>query len=286
MRSTLWLAFILGLATPVIGAEPFDPYLWLEAFTSPKAMEWVHAHNDITTKALEANPRYTPLYEAALAIAGAKDRIPFPAFRHGEIVNFWQDPAHLRGVLRQTTLAEYKQADPKWTTVLDVDALNQVESKSWVYRGVHYLQPDETRGLVALSDGGEDATEVLEFDFNTNTFVEGGFRIPRGKHRYAWEDVNTLLLATDWTPADLTTSGYPFIVKRLKRGQALPEAREVFRGTKKDGGYGVTPTVLHDGQGRTFAYIERPLDTFRHETYVLGSNGAQRLAIPAKDHGS
>ena len=37
-----------------------------------------------------------------------------------------------------------------------------------------------------------------------------------------------------------------------------------------------------DGQGRTLAAIDRPLDTFHSETYVLTPKGAQRLAIPAK----
>ncbi len=121
-----------------------------------------------------------------------------------------------------------------------------------------------------------------EFDLETATFVDGGFTLPRGKHRIAWEDKDTLLIATDWTPGDLTKSGYPFIVKRLKRGQPLSAAVEVFRGTRDDGGYGVSPAVLHDGQGRTLACIERPLDTFRIEIYLLTERGVERLAVPAK----
>jgi prolyl oligopeptidase len=71
-------------------------------------------------------------------------------------------------------------------------------------------------------------------------------------------------------------------VKRLKRGQPLSAAVEVFRGTKDDGGYGVEPSVLHDGQGRSLAFIKRPLDTFHSEHYVLTERGAKRLSIPAK----
>ena len=40
-----------------------------------------------------------------------------------------------------------------------------------------------------------------------------------------------------------------FVVKRLKRGQPLTAAHEVFRGTKDDGGYGVRPAVLRDAAG-------------------------------------
>ena len=125
----------------------------------------------------------------------------------------------------------------------------------------------------SLSDGGEDAVEVREFDLDTGTFVAGGFHLPRGKHRVAWEDANHLLVASEWTPGDLTPSGYPYIVKRLTRGQPLSSAVEVYRGQKTDGGYGVSPEVLMDGQGRQLADIERPLDTFRHETWVLTRSG-------------
>src|SRR6185437_5259023 len=164
----------------------------------------------------------------------------------------------------------------------DIDALNKAEGKSWVFKGAGILRPEETRCMIELSDGGEDAVVAREFDLTTSKFVDGGFTLPRGKHRIAWEDKDTLLIATDWAPGDLTTSGYPYIVKRLKRGQPLSAAVEVFRGTKDDGGYGVGPSVLYDGQGRSLTLINRSLDTFRSEYYVLTEHGAERLSIPAK----
>src|ERR1043166_5849234 len=263
--------------------DPADPYIWPEAFSSPRAMAWVESHNATTTNRLEADPRYARNYDEALKIAGAKDRIPQPEFVHGEIYNFWQDPEHLRGIWRKTTLADYTAPEPHWRTVLDVDALNKAEHKSWVFKGADILRPDETRCLIHLSDGGEDAVIAREFDLESGKFVESGFTLLRGKHRIAWVDKDTLLIATDWSPGELTTSGYPFIVKRLKRGQAMSDAVEVFRGTKDDGGYGVNPAVLHDGEGRTLALIKRPLDTFRSEHYVLTEQGAKQMSIPAKN---
>jgi prolyl oligopeptidase len=263
-------------------SDPVDPYIWLEEFASSRAMDWVEHHNQITVKRLEADPRYARNYAQALEIAGAKDRIPEPEFILGEIYNFWHDPGHLRGIWRKTSLADYTSPEPHWATVLDIDALNKAEGKSWVFKGHEVLEPDETRCMIHLSDGGEDAVVAREFDLETGQFVDGGFALPRGKHRISWQDKDTLLIATDWTPGDLTTSGYPYIVKRLKRGQPLSAAVELFRGTKNDGGYGVQPVVLHDGQGRSFAYIERPLDTFRSENYVLTERGAERLPIPGK----
>jgi prolyl oligopeptidase len=282
MRTAI-LAALAALSAPALAhAAGADPYIWLEEVSSPKAMAWVESHNAVTTKALEADPRYATLYSEALAIAGARDRIPAPRFLKGEIYNFWQDPEHLRGIWRKTSLADYQAADPHWTTVLDIDALGKAEGKSWVMKGIQCLRPDERRCLVSLSDGGEDAVEIREFDLDAGGFVDGGFHLPRGKHRVAWEDENHLLVATDWTPGDVTPSGYPYIVKRLTRGQPLSAAQEVYRGEKADGGYGVSPDVIRDGQGRQLAVIERPLDTFRHQTFVVTAKGAERLAIPDK----
>jgi len=284
MRSMLALCVLSLIPAAALAAADVgdDPYLWLEDATSPRAMAWVDAHNAVSTQRLESDPRYAELYQQALAIAGAKDRIPTPSFTHGAIYNFWQDPEHLRGIWRKTTLADYRSADPHWTTVLDIDALGKAEGKSWVLKGTTCLRPDERRCLVSLSDGGEDAVEVREFDLDTMRFVDGGFHLPRGKHRVDWEDENHLLVATDWTPDALTPSGYPYIVKRLTRGQPLASAVELYRGDRGDGGYGVSPTVLHDGQGRQLGVIERPLDTFHHQTFVVTPRGAERLAIPDK----
>jgi len=279
------LAALLAAAAPATAAAqaaPADPYVWLEDFKSSRVDAWVTAHNAATEAKLTADPRYAAMYEQALALAGAKDRIPAPQQVHGEIYNFWTDAVHLRGILRKTTLADYRTAEPHWTTVIDFDALGKAEGKSWVYRGITCLEPDERRCLVGLSDGGEDAEELREFDLATGQWVADGFRLPRGKHRVAWEDADHLLIATEWAPGELTSSGYPYIVKRLARGQALAQATEVFRGTGQDGGYGVSPVVAVDGRGNRLELVQRPLDTFHAETWVITPSGAKRLDLPQK----
>ena len=257
-----------------------DPYVWLEEKDSPRSLEWVEAHNAVTVKRLEADPRYATLYGEALALASAKDRIPTPRFIGGEIYNFWQDADHLRGIWRKTTLADYRSAVPKWQTVLDIDALGKAEGKSWVFKGAQCLQPDETRCLISLSDGGEDAVEVREFDLVTGRFVDGGFRLPRAKSDFAWEDRDHLLVSTEWTAGDLTESGYPYIVKRLSRGQPLASAVEIYRGEKKD--VAAAAAVLHDGRGHSLAIIQRALDFFHNQTFVVTPGGVRPVAIPQK----
>ena len=277
------LALSLTTVTaPASGANVDDPYQWLEELHGERALAWVEQENQRTLGILEADPRYAALHAEALAIAQAEDRIPMPSFRGGSLYNFWQDATHVRGIWRRTSMAGYQQAAPPWETVLDIDALAKTEGANWFFQGADCEQPREQRCLVSLSDGGEDAATLREFDLATRTFVPGGFSLPRSKPRVAWQGRDALLVATEWTPGELTTSGYPFVVKRLQRGQPLSAAVELFRGTREDGGYGVQPVEFVDGAGHHLTLIERPLSTFESEYYVVAGGRAQRLAVPAR----
>ena len=285
MRKHLFFMMIVAASAGIGGARAAtadDPYLWLEDVSSPKALQWVEAHNAKSTAVLEADPRYQRFYAQALDIAQAKDRIPVGSFINGQIYNFWQDSNHVRGIWRRASLESYATGAPQWETVLDLDALAASEKANWVWKGAQCARPAERRCLINLSDGGEDAVTIREFDLPTKSFVKGGFVLPKGKQRVDWETENSLLVSREWKKGDLGRTGYPFIAKRLRRGQSLANAVEVYRGSPKDGGYGVTPYVLRDAQNRTLSLVDRPLDTFHSETYVLGPKGARRLAIPAK----
>ena len=286
MRHLLFSLLAAGTAVTALhapaSAQATDPYLWLEDVSGQRSMDWVNAHNARSQAVLEADPRYAQYYAEALAIAQASDRIPFGRFLGGQVYNFWQDADHVRGIFRRATLSGYQAEAPAWTIVLDLDALAASEKGNWVFKGAQCARPAERRCLISLSDGGEDAVTVREFDLPSARFVDAGFVLPKGKQRVDWEDEDTLLVSREWAPGDLGRTGYPYIVKRLKRGQPLSAAVEVFRGSAADGGYGVTPYVLRDAQNRTLSVISRPLDTFRAETYILGANGAQRVAMPAK----
>jgi prolyl oligopeptidase len=273
------LAVVLSAGAWAQGVSD-DPYIWLEDKDSPRAMAWVEVHNAKAVATLEGDARYKPFYDEALRIATAEDRIPMPAFRNGGIFNFWQDGEHLRGLWRRTTLSDYRGEKPRWKTVLDVDALGKTEGRSWVWKGANCLMPEERLCMVSLSDGGEDAIESREFDLANSAFVKDGFFLPRSQLSFDWEDADHLLVSTDWTGQDLTESGYPFIVKRVTRGQPLSAAHELFRGYRSD--VGVFPSVLRDGNGNTLSLLVRSKDFFHSETFVLTGSTADKLAMPEK----
>jgi prolyl oligopeptidase len=270
------------------GVAAADDHLALEQVEGTEAMAFVAAENQRALAALTGDPRYETFRQQAEAILTATDRIPSPSFLGDGIGNYWQDAANPKGVWRRTTLESYRAADTQWETLIDLDALSRAEGKDWVWKGADCLAPDETRCLISLSDGGKDAVVVREFDTTTRRFLDGGFSLPEGKHRIEWLDRDTLLVATDFGPENgqstLTESGYPFIVKSLSRGQTLAQAAEVYRGEQGDGGYGVSPAVYRDKDGAVQAVIiNRPLDTFRSETWRLSAEGtAFKLNLPER----
>ena len=258
-----------------------DPFQWLEEVEGKTALDWVGAENKRSLDLLQADPRYEALHTAALKIVNASDRVPMPSFRAGGIDNFWQDQDAVRGVWRRTSLETYRTKAPQWETVLDFDALAKSEGANWVYKGADCLAPEERLCLVALSDGGKDAVEVREFDAVAKAFVKDGFILPAGKQQAAWIDQDTLLVGREWTPGLVTESGYPFVIKRLKRGQELGQATEVFAGAKGD--VGVWPGVIRDADGKHVAdYVTRATGFFDSEVHVLTPKGPVRLAVPTK----
>jgi len=260
-----------------------DPFIWLEEVRGERAMKWVEERNADAKQDLEADPRFERYRQQAFDILSATDRTPIPAFIDGQIYNFWQDAQNPKGLWRRASLDSYRSGKPEWETVLDIGALAKSEGRDWVWKGARCLGTEERYCLVNLSDGGKDAVEVREYDTRTKAFVSGGFRLPEGKHRLDWLDKDTLMVATDFGPGTLTESGYPYIIRTLKRGQTLAQAGELFRGDAKDGGYGVFPEAMRGPGGRVEAVaLARPLDTFRSETYLVVGGKPVKTILPER----
>ncbi len=148
-----------------------DPYRWLEDVDGEASLAWVRAHDAISTKELEGDPAYAPLYDRLLSIFDSKDRIPAVQKLGPWYYNFWRDADHVRGIMRRTTLDEYRRPTPHWETVIDVDALAAAEQENWVWKGWTCRYPDYRRCIVYLSRGGGDATVAREFDLDAERFV-------------------------------------------------------------------------------------------------------------------
>ena len=229
MRSalaTIALASFAGtFAAAQAPSDTDDPFVWLEELEGARALDWVKAENAKTLPVLEQDPRFAGFYADGIRIGEAKDRIPLPTIIDGRVYNFWRDEHHVRGIWRTTSLADYANAEPAWTTVLDVDTLAAAEGKNWVWSGADCDSPNRRRCLIRLSEGGEDAVTIREFDLGTRQFVPDGFALPRGKQGAAWVAEDTLLVSREWVAGELTASGYAYVVKALARGTPLARPR-------------------------------------------------------------
>ncbi len=263
-------------------AASTDKYLWLEDVSSPRSMAWVKAEDARSLKVLEADPRYPAYHADALKIAQAPDRLPTPEQIGGEIYNLWRDADHVNGIFRKTSLASYLTPQPAWQTVLDYDALGKQDNVKWVAHGVDCLYPGDRYCMVVLSAGGEDADTQREFDLKSGKFVPSGFTLPHSKQEVSWLDKDTLIVARDWGPGSMTTSGYPFIVKLWKRGTPLDTAKEIFRG--KDTDISAGGSTLHDAKNHSLTLFVRGVTFFERQTFVLTSSGPRQLNIPAKSN--
>lgn len=278
---TLLAAFGLASCATVSADSSDDPYIWLEDVHGARALEWVKAENVKSAERLDGDKRFATYRSEALAILTAKDRLSYPSFRADGVDSLWQDDQHPHGLWRHASLASYRAGKAGWQTILDLDALSKAEGKNWFMKGADCLAPEDRLCILSLSDGGGDATELREFDAQTNTFVKDGFRLDRAKQNIEWVDKDTLLVARPTSDADTTESGYPFVIRELKRGQAWADAKEVFRGERKD--TLVAPRVLRDADGKVAAIVaERRVGFFEAEFYLLSGAEKRKLAVPER----
>ena len=213
-----------------------DPYLWLEDVDGERALAWVAEQNARTLGELEGDPRYAGLHEAALAIVTARDRIPYPHFLGAGLANFWQDDDACPRVVavdepclvrdRPSRIGRRSSMSTRWRPPTGATGCT---------RAARRCAPEDRLCLVALSDGGKDAARMARVRHRRESALSrAGSALPEGKQSATWLDDDTLLVARDWGPGTMTASGYPFILKRWRRGMPLDAAEEMFRGAPED----------------------------------------------------
>ena len=115
-----------------MSAPADDLDLWLEDVQGEAALAWVRAHNARTEAELGARADFAEFRTRLKALLDDRARIPYVSRVGPHLYNFWQDGEHPRGLWRRTTLASYRQPEPVWEPVLDLDALAAAEGENWV----------------------------------------------------------------------------------------------------------------------------------------------------------
>ena len=274
------LAGSLLLAGPLMADETNpaqDPFLWLEGIEAEAALEWARGQNERSEGRLTSHPLFDSLHERNLEILNSDERIAFPSLMGGRIFNFWRDAEHVRGIWRVTSREAYREENPEWSTLLDLDALAEAEDENWVWAAAGCRYPDYDRCLIGLSRGGADAAVRREFDMETLEFVEGGFELPESKSFIAWRDRDSVFLAPAFDPEQMTTSEYPRQIYLWQRGTDRQEAELVFEGEKSD----VLVTALRFWDKDTpYDMIVRLPTFFTREYHLLADGQTRRIDVP------
>jgi prolyl oligopeptidase len=269
-------------SSSTVAAEEIAP-LWLEEVEGGQALAKVNQWNKKTLNKLTNDERFDQYRNDALGIVNATDKIAYGRYYGGYVYNYWQTAEQVRGVLRRTSLEQYESENTAWETIFDLDKLAVSANKNWVYKGATCYDKNYDMCMMSLSDGGKDAKELKEWNHATKRFVEGGFYIPEAKSSISWLDEDTLIVGTDWGDDTLTESGYPYIMKLLKRGQTLAEATEIFRGKNTDVSAGAFSLNL-DGDSKILMGY-RSTSFFKSQYYWLQDNGQTKLLpIPEKSN--
>jgi prolyl oligopeptidase len=278
MRHLISIAVLITLfAATVCVAADEDPYIWMEEVENEKALAWAKERSDADTSAIEETPEFAEIHARLLEIYNSRDRIPAPAIRGAWVYNFWRDADHVRGVWRRTFLDEYIKDEPAWEIVLDLDALAEAEGENWVWDDADCLEPEYRRCMIGLSRGGADAAVEREFDTVAKEFVSDGFVLPEARNWIGWRDENTLWVGTNFGEGSLTSSGYPRISKKWKRGTPIEEATTVFEGSVDD--VGVNTSSDHTPEGR-YDIVNLTPEFYRGTSYLKLGGRLVKINIP------
>jgi prolyl oligopeptidase len=255
----------------------------LENLDGAESLRWVRKRNAATLAALTGDGPFARLQAELRQILDAPDRIAYPGWRgDGLYYNYWTDAAHPRGLWRRTTAEQYRLPEPEWEVLLDLDALATAEGEDWVWSGVTVRRPDYRRCLISLSHGGADAVVVREFDLAERRFVEDGFSVPAAKTSVSWIDADHIWVATETGPGSLTSSGYPRVARRWRRGTPLAAAPPVYEAGVDD----VSVYAFHDSSpGFERDFVGRSLDFFHSEGHLLTDTGERALIPVPSDAG-
>ncbi|NOQ72078.1 MAG: prolyl oligopeptidase family serine peptidase [Crocinitomix sp.] len=254
-----------------------DPYIWLEEVESDSSMDWVLEQNKLTKDKITGTDEFDQLFNKYKAVYSDKDKITYPNLVGNTVYNFWQDEIHVRGIWRTMSKNDYDNNKNEWKTILDLDKLSADEDKKWVFQGATFLKPENKRCLLALSDGGTDKNEIREFDLEKMEFIKDGFYLPPSKGSYGWVSKDELIISRDFGEGSLTTSGYPRIVKKLKRGADLADAELIYEGPETFIGiWGYSQFV----DGEYMAAVVASETTFKRTTHYIFNDELVEIAIP------
>jgi prolyl oligopeptidase len=228
--------------------------LWLEEIEGERALAWVGVQNAVTLTKF-GDERFATDRNVLAAIFDRPDNIPIVARRGSLLFNFWKDAEHPRGLWRSTLLDSYRNEQPEWDILLNLDTLAANEAEDWTWSGASTIPGSHDRAILMLSRGGADAVVLREFNLASREFVTEGFYLPEAKSGAAWLDRDTLLLSSALGEGMATSSGYARTVQVWRRGTDPLAAPIIFETAAEN--MAVWADVDREAEEERLLFIER-----------------------------
>jgi len=214
-------------ACPNLRSPDDDPYLWLEEIEGDNALRWVERQNKSTLDRFE-NTAVQRDRDLLLDIYDNTDNIPYITRRGTHVYNYWRDAENPRGIWRRTTLEDYRNPQPDWDVLFDLDRYAEQEDEDWSWTGASALPGSNDRAVLGFSRGGSDAVVLLEFDLIAKSFMKDGFVLPEARGGFVWLDRDTVLLSSAYGNGMSTQSGFARTIRLWRRGADVDQAPVLF----------------------------------------------------------
>lgn len=206
-----------------------DKYNWLVERDSARVQQWVRAQNELTQTTFASGSRFTKDREEILEIRNRAATLPTGQVYGKYLYKVLKGDAHPRGLWRRILIADLVSKRETWRDLLDLDALSKKDKTEYSLSSTECLEPQFTKCLLLLAVAGADHTIIREFDVETKSFVEGGFRTQQpAMNGVQWIDKDEIFVTSDFGPGTVSKSTYPRQVRIWKRGEQLSHATLVY----------------------------------------------------------
>jgi prolyl oligopeptidase len=254
--------------------------LYLETDDDSRTLDFVAQENARSDAALRTGG-FSADAAAIKALMEREDRLVHFTRRGDWLYTFRKTASNPMGAWQRIAADAAPLPSAPWETVFDLDAYNAAEGRIWIWRGAITCPWAPQRVLIALSDGGSDRIFHAEFDSETKSFVEGGFRTPLARSSATWISGDEIAYAGSIDRASATQSGWPRLVRRLARGQAPEDAPVLFAADDTDvTGYAeVFGPEYGGGTGSDRLMVFTAAVTIGTERHVIQRNDEAPIAI-------
>ena len=254
-----------------------DSFLWLEEVEGEKALQWVKERNSISEDYITHSPEFKPIYKQILEVLNPSEGLIESRIVGKYIYYLRKDDRNELGLWQRMPVEDFARNKSTWENVLDIDSLSASENKRYKFGGAFWLEPENNRCIIRISDEGKGDEELREFDTERKSFIKNGFNIPESNSYLNWIDINHAYVTTTFGDSSTTLFGLPRRLKYWERGTDLSEARTIFEVDSMD--LGIYNNVIHT-PGNKYEIIGRVISRSNVETYLNVNNELKKLEIP------